>query len=418
MPEAGGPGSPTTLDTPRDGLPAVVQSPDALAAAITALRAGTGPVALDTERASGYRYSQRAYLVQIRREGSGTVLIDPIECPDLFDVQSAIGDVEWVLHAASQDLACLDELGLRPRALFDTEVAGRLLGYERVSLGTMLEMHLGVLLAKEHSAADWSTRPLPESWLRYAALDVELLIELRDIMAALLSQAGKLDWAHQEFDAIRRAPAPPPRTDPWRRVSGLHAVPGARALAEVRSLWEARDRVARTRDIAPGRILNDSAIINAVLKQPQTRGELLALPVYSGPRMKRSIDTWWKAIESARALPESALPPAVPPRGDGPPQGRWNDRDPEAALRLAAARIVLAELAASHSVQVELLLEPALVRRIAWHHPADVEAYAGQAGARPWQMDLAVPALGDAMRNAEAIVEAAKPPPVIDDSVA
>ena len=42
------------------------------------LSRGTGPFAVDAERASGFRYSNRAYLIQIRRAGSGTVLIDPV----------------------------------------------------------------------------------------------------------------------------------------------------------------------------------------------------------------------------------------------------------------------------------------------------------------------------------------------------
>ena len=145
------------------------------------IAAGEGPVAIDAERASGYRYGQRAYLVQVRREGAGTWLIDPVGCPDLTPLDEAIGAAEWILHAATQDLACLAEVGLRPRQLFDTELAARILGLPRVGLAAVVEHYLGLSLAKEHSAVDWSTRPLPEPWLRYAALDVEVLDELRNL---------------------------------------------------------------------------------------------------------------------------------------------------------------------------------------------------------------------------------------------
>ncbi len=183
---------------------------DGLAAVIARLAGGSGPVAMDSERASGFRYGQRAYLVQICREGSGTFLIDPIALPDLSGVAAAIADAEWILHAASQDLPCLAEVGLVPRTLFDTELAGRLLGRDRVGLAALVESELGVTLAKEHSAADWSTRPLPEPWLRYAALDVEYLIELREVLGEALQEAGKGEWARQEFAAIAAAPAPAP----------------------------------------------------------------------------------------------------------------------------------------------------------------------------------------------------------------
>ncbi len=249
------------LTEPRDGVPAPLTRPDELAEAVEVLRRGSGPVAVDAERASGYRYGQRAYLVQIRREDVGTLLIDPRALPDLSTLGTAIADDEWVLHAASQDLPCLRELGMSPGTVFDTELAGRLLGHPKVGLGPIVEEVLGLRLEKGHSAADWSTRPLPEPWLRYAALDVEVLVELRDALAAELDEQGKRDWAAQEFAAVVAAPPPPPRVDPWRRTSGLHRVRKRRQLAVVRSLWERRDEVAQRRDIAPGRVLPDSAIV-------------------------------------------------------------------------------------------------------------------------------------------------------------
>src|SRR5581483_7253018 len=157
----------------RDGLPDVVSTRSALDQAIAALAAGSGPLAVDAERASGYRYSQRAYLIQLRRHGSGNVLIDPLPFGDvpndvLAPITTAIAGEEWILHAASQDLPCLTELGMRPSRLFDTELAGRLLNYPRVGLAVMVEELLGFSMLKEHSAVDWSRRPMPEAWLIYA----------------------------------------------------------------------------------------------------------------------------------------------------------------------------------------------------------------------------------------------------------
>lgn len=389
------------LREPRDGVPPVIDTLAGLDAAAAALGAGTGPVAVDAERASGYRYGQRAYLVQLRREAAGTVLIDPVPFGDLRRVGAAITGAEWVVHAASQDLPSLRELGLEPAELFDTELAARLAGYERVGLATMVELLLGLRLAKEHSAADWSRRPLPEPWLGYAALDVEVLLDLRDALEAELRRQGKLEWAHEEFAAVLRVSPPPPRPDPWRRTSGIHRVRNRRQLAVVRALWEERDRLARDRDSAPGRVLSDASIVAAAQSTPETPEELGRLTGWGGRSTRRLVPEMWPVIVAARALPDSELPRPAPP-GDGPPPAsRWPDRDPVAAARLARARAVMAELTEQHRIPVENLLTPDLLRRLAWSPPgadaASVAAYLKAGGARDWQVMLSAERLATAM---------------------
>jgi ribonuclease D len=390
------------LLAPRDGLPPVIETSTALVGYADALAAGSGPVAVDAERASGYRYGQSAYLVQIRRTGAGTGMIDPVPLPDLSAVQAAIGDVEWVLHAANQDLPCLAEIGLVPAKLFDTELAARLAGLPRVGLGAVVESLLGYSLQKGHSAADWSTRPLPEDWLVYAALDVEVLVDLRDALAAILEEQGKTEWARQEFEAILTAGPPPPKVDPWRKTSGMHGLRNRRQLAMLRELWHARDDLARRRDIAPGRVLPDAAMVSAVQADPKTESALLELPVFRGRANRRLVGTWFGALARGRALPETELPLHSKP-GDGPPPvNRWADREPAAAARLKAARTSLAQLSEQWSVPVENLLSPDLVRRLMWTppQPADAEAVAEAlraGGAREWQVGLTRDLLTDAI---------------------
>lgn len=384
-----------------DGLPAVVASPEALREAIDALAAGTGPVAVDAERASGFKYGQRAYLVQFYRRGGGTWLVDPIAFDDLSPLADALREAPWLLHAASQDLPCMREVGLVPTRIFDTELAARLLGRERVGLGPLVESELGLHLAKGHGAADWSRRPLPDDWLRYAALDVEVLIDLYDVLAADLIASGKADWAEEEFLSVLHQPPAPPRRDPWRRTSGMHRVRGRRALAVVRALWESRDDLAQRMDVSPGRILPDTAIVAAATASPRDRDALAALPEFRKGHASRHLDRWWRAIESARGLPEDALPaPAL--AAEGPPPARvWRDRDPVAADRLARARAALADIAEAHTMPVENLVPPDAVRRWAWEPPEPVDADSvaralSDAGARPWQVRLCAGALADA----------------------
>jgi ribonuclease D len=397
-------GGPVLLREPVEGTPPVVTDRAALLEACARLAAGTGAVAVDTERASGYRYWPKAYLVQLRREGSGTVLIDPTELDDLTPLKNVLNSLEWVLHAASQDLPCLAELDLHPAALFDTELAGRLAGYERVALGTLVELLLGYTLEKGHSAADWSKRPLPVDWLNYAALDVELLIQLREKLEAELGAQGKLEWAQQEFEFVRTAPPPGPRAEPWRRTSGVHKIRNPRGLAAVRELWQARDELARKRDRAPSRILPDSAIINAVTADPKTVEELQALPVFSGRVQRKYTASWLRHLQAARALPASELPSPSQPTDGPPPVNRWADKDPDAAARLSAARTALTAIAEDRRLPVENLLLPDLVRRTCWRPPAEtdeesVAAVLRAGGARPWQIGLTATALSKALQT-------------------
>ncbi|MGW8813498.1 HRDC domain-containing protein [Gordonia terrae] len=402
----------TPLLQPADGVPPVLATAAEFADAAAALAAGSGPIAIDTERASGYRYSQRAYLIQIKRHGSGSFLLDPIGDPDaLAPVIDALRGPEWVLHAADQDLPCLRELGFECVELYDTELAGRLLGLAKVNLAAMVAEFLGLGLLKGHGAADWSRRPLPDEWLNYAALDVEVLVELRDAMDAALAAAGKDGWAREEFAYILSRPPAPPRTDRWRKTSNIHTVKSTRALAAVRELWTAREELAQRRDVAPGRVLPDTAIVNAATVNPESIAELTKLPVFGGPRQRRQAGIWLSALQRAREIPDSKLPSRKTTGPGLPPVSRWDQRNPEAAARLQTVRPALKEIAETHNLPMENLLAPDVVRQLCWDGlpepitAAALDAHLAAAGARVWQRTLCAEPL------TQALLEAARPGP-------
>ncbi|MBW9108590.1 ribonuclease D [Microbacterium ureisolvens] len=361
---------------------------------------GEGPVAVDVERASGFRYSQRAYLVQVYRRGAGVFLFDPPPIGDFRSLEDAIGAEEWVLHAASQDLPSLREIGLEPASIFDTELAARLLGHERVGLGAVVEDTLGITLAKAHSASDWSIRPLPQSWLEYAALDVEHLVDVRDKLVAELAEQGKTEFAAEEFRAVLEREPKPPREEPWRRLSGLHTVRGRKALAVARELWTAREEYAREEDVAPGRLVPDRALVAAVLADPKSKSALAAVKEFTGRASRSQLDRWWAAIEAGRAVTQLPLERAT--GGDTlPPPRAWADRNPEADARLKAARPVVEQRAEELHMPTENLLTPELLRRVAWSPPEPVTAASvGEAlsalGARPWQVAQTSQVIADA----------------------
>lgn len=382
--------------------------------AVAAIAAGNGPLAIDAERASGYRYSQRAYLIQVFRRGAGVFLFDPPAIGSFTELNDAVANDEWVLHAASQDLECLREVGLHPTRIFDTEMGARMAGLPRVGLGTVVESLLGIHLAKEHSAADWSTRPLPASWLVYAALDVELLVDLRDAVSDLLESAGKLEIAGEEFsEVLHRVQRPGSRGEGWRRLSGAHTIRGGRNLAAAKELWEERNRYAQEIDTAPGRLIPDSSLVAAARALPTSKRELTGIKEFTGRASRSELDRWWRAIEVGRAA-ESF--PSLRGNGDSlPPPRTWSDRNPEADARLKAARSAIAELSAELEIPVENLLTPETLRRVAWappepQTPETLGAALRALGARPWQVAATVQIIDQAFVDAgQTIIPSTEP---------
>lgn len=403
------------LTAPYLGIPKLVESPEQFTEMLHQLESGSGPFAVDAERASGYRYSSRAYVIQIKRSGGGLHLIDPIpfglNSSYFAELNQLWQGEEIILHASTQDLPCLRELGLHPSLLFDTELAGRLLGLPRVGLGALVESLLDISLAKEHSAQDWSQRPLPTDWLAYAALDVELLIELRNEIEKLLIEAGKLNWAQEDFASILAAPPSPKRIDPWRRTSGMHKIRKRSQLAVVKSLWSARDLLASQLDISPGRILSDLAISTLALASEssplltQKNLEKALRPIGLRARWLEHSGLWIEAIASALALPESEWPEQRSKGESMPPIKVWRDRFPERYIPLSHARFNMALKAEELELPVENLLTPELLRQICWQLPeaSEVERILGELGARQWQIEIASPILINALNQDEPL---------------
>ena len=403
---------------PAEGTPPVIDTESKFKDALTQLAQGHGSFAVDAERASGFRYSARAYLIQIKRNNGGLHLIDPIPFGpghNVFNELNALLNTdEVILHASTQDLPCLRELGINPIYLFDTELAGRIAGLPRVGLGPLLETLMGVSLAKEHSAADWSARPLPQEWLTYAALDVELLVELRDKMFELLDKSKKLEWALEEFASILKAPPAPPRVDPWRRTSGMHKIKRRDQLAIIKELWIARDRVASEQDIAPGKLLNDGAIVELAIAASVTKKEFekALRPLGLRARWLENLPLWLSSISAAVALPEDQWPAMRTNADTLPPIKLWRDKFPEKYAPLSHARAAIELIAQENEIPVENLVTPEHVRRVCWKPPAGatetlsipaVEQALSQLGARQWQINLVGPALASALLEREPL---------------
>ena len=410
----------TPLIAPRHGVPEVISNESDFEKLIAQLLNGNGPLAIDAERASGYRYSQRAYLIQIYRENGGLHLIDPIPLKNSklwqkFNDQ--FSSYEWVIHASTQDLPCLIDVGLKPELLFDTELGARIAGCDRVGLGPLAESLLELQLAKEHSAVDWSTRPLRPEWITYAALDVDILLDIRNAVEQLLTEQNKLKWAKQDFASILKGYqnyvfTDAAKPDRWRRTSGMHKVRDRLTMAIVRDLWLSRDELAREIDLAPGRVLGDDAIIELATKRPDNL-EAVAKLIGRRTRLEAPpFNRWLSVLTLALKTPLESQPELRVASQSLPPIKIWKDRNPLGYARLTHSRAALIELSTQIQIPTENLVTPELVRKICWQQPpASSSEYENfvieqltSMGARPWQIELVTPAISASLPQTEPLI--------------
>lgn len=365
-------------------LPDVVDSPAALHIAVEQLANATGPIAVDAERAGSYRYSQRAYLIQVYRRGAPVVLLDPVGITDFSAFAHVLRQGEWVMQAAHNDLDCLAEIGLHPVELFDTEVAAQLLGLEKVGLASLVESQLGYAMRKTHGQADWSQRPLRRSWLEYAALDVCALPDLQDALVEHLADAQKTEWARQEFaHQMRVRPAADPEQR-WRRTNSAGRLRTNAQRGALRELWLHRDVQALQRDVAWHRIVRDQVMVDMAKALPTSVEDLAKVPKIPKSVLRQGAQ-WLAVIERGTAHPIAQLE-----RLDGPPARTvraWEQRDPQAAARWVAVRAQLSERAEDLQVWLQTLLAPDIVASMAWEQPADPASRLAELGARPWQVE-------------------------------
>jgi ribonuclease D len=415
------------LTAPEGGTPKVIENETEFSRALQELAGGTGPIAIDAERASGFKYSSRAYLIQLNRRNGGLHLLDPIplqNSPLIAKLSDLISQNESIIHASSQDLPCLREFGIHPRKLFDTELGARIAGFPKVGLAPLCENLLGISLAKEHSAVDWSIRPLRNEWLDYAALDVAVLIDLRDKVEAALRDSNKLAWAEEEFAASLKAELLKPRPEPWRRTSGMHQIRSRFELAIIRSLWQARDEIAKDIDLAPGRLLNDAVIIELARNKPKKREEFLDLPIVK-MRIRNEIqisyiDRWLSVLNEAYDISEENWP-EMRARGDSLPAPRiWREKFPIANAQLQHVRRNLTEISEKYSIPQENLLSPEILKRVIFNsgkeevmsysesQVSEIRSKLRELGARNWQVDI----VADAIARAKS--ESLPPPVAVD----
>ncbi|WP_422119207.1 HRDC domain-containing protein [Gardnerella sp. DNF00354] len=437
---------PKLLKEPREGVPEVIDTLESYKEYCSLLAAGSGPLAADAERASGFRYGHEDWLIQFKRKGAGIGLLDPIELTklgaDWNEFNKAVGDAPWIIHDSMQDLPGFFDIGLRPLALFDTEIAAKLLGRKRFGLSSVTEYYLGLTLAKEHSAADWSYRPLPRDWRNYAALDVELLIELEEVMRAELKKQGKLLWANQEFAHLlsKGAQKKAPHPNPWLRISHINVLMHDKiGLMIAKELWQKRDELARQYDIAPTLLLSDAAIIEAGKRKPSNSREFRSIRIlnervrihtgseqdkmferYAPIQRKIKPNVWKVVIEDAISRAKSGEVAIIDYTQSSNDEGDcdcpnessliaknaqdvqesqaaprsmkyWREHHPKRYERLQNVKQSLIKIAEDTHTPTEIIIKPQIIRNLCWQDDVEhinVKEFLDEQGARMWQSDL------------------------------
>lgn len=340
---------------------------------------------IDAERASGFRYGSSAYLVQFSTTDR-IFLVDPTLVRQFLPrLSNLVNNKRWILHSATQDLPCLSEIGMRPKEIFDTELAARLCGMERFGLSSIVEELLALEMEKEHSAADWSIRPIPQSMLVYAALDVDVLHELESALSTKLKELNRTVWAEQEFERLLTFQPKPQRIQPWRSLPGITKIKDEAKLKVAASMYSTREEIARSEDIAPGRLIPDRSIMAVVDQMPKTKKELASNKLFQGRASRSKLDSWWRAIELSTEYEISEL---EADEDHIPNHRNWERRFPEAHNRLQNLRPLVAGRAEELGIATEILLTPEYLRRVAFAPEDSIEQQLLTLGARAWQVEI------------------------------
>lgn len=330
-------------------------------------------VGIDVERADSDRYFRRAALVQVG-DADLCVLLDPLAIPEPQPLAELCAERMVVLHAIENDLEPMDRLGVPMPNVADSAIAAAFLSLP-IGLGDLLEAVLGVELDTDKSKyqrADWARRPLSQGMKEYAAGDVLHLPELWEELAGRLEAAGRFAWYEQELAAtIEQARSD---TRHWERTKGAGRLdPDERSA--LHTLWDAREDLCRTHDIAPNRLVHDKTLVSLVQDPPASPQEL----VQRDPRRRSGPVT-----EHAGALFEALQEGLEAPPEPRPQSRRWSDEQRNAYDALRHARTQRA-----HALDLDpgFCCPSRQLRAAVTAEPQDPDAFAGAAGLRPWQRE-------------------------------
>jgi len=273
-------------------------------------------IAVDTEADSMHHYPEKVCLVQIATEEQA-YLVDPLAIHDLSPLAPVLANpnIQKLLHGSDYDVRGMNrDYGMVFKNLFDTHLAARVLGLERLGLAGLLEDVLEIEIPKDKriQRADWSKRPLDEDALSYAVGDVVHLFALQDALEEKLKELGRTDWSAEECE--RQAEVRYTPTDPVAAVFAMKESKGMNgtALSVFSALYDFRDLQARRLDRPPAYILSAAAMAAIAVTPGASLKKMPGLSVGTARRFGRDIQL---AIRKGIDAPPLQRPaPQFPPR--------------------------------------------------------------------------------------------------------
>ena len=340
-------------------------------------------VAVDTESDSLFSYFEKVCLLQISTRATDYV-VDPLALsqPDGIVTLApffADAQIEKVFHAAEYDILCLKrDYRFEFKNIFDTMIAARILGWQSVGLGNILQERFGVALNKKMQRADWGRRPLTAEQIAYAREDTHYLLALRDLQIGELERLARLEEAREEFERMTRVQAAARRFDP----DAYWNIPGARDLDRIglgvlRELFRFRDAQARKEDRPVFKVLSDTALLHLAAAHPRTPRDLARIPGVSEYVVQRYGHALLDTIARGRAAPQTSAPH---PHSRGQPP-----LDNGARTRLGYLKEWRKRRAAARGVEPDVIVSNDVLFAAARKSPRTLEALVAVSGLGPWK---------------------------------
>ena len=330
---------------------------------------------VDTESNGLHAYREQVCLIQISTEDDD-YLIDPLALNDLSPLGGLFADprIEKVFHAAEYDLICLKrDFGFLFVNLFDTMLAGRILGRSATGLGAMLEWEFGITVDKHCQRADWRQRPLPHQLITYAQMDTRYLIPLRHRLREELLQCGRFPLAEEDFRrmCLTQVPKGSNNENGFWRVAGGHTISPTQASV-LQQLYDYRERVAKMQDRPVFKVLSNQTLLQIAKICPQKTIDLAQI-CHLTPRQ---ISMYGQQLLDAVSRGLSSKPP------QRPVAPRQND---DFLHRMDVLRSWRKTVAKQMGVESDVILPREILERIARHFPRNAQELEALMEHTPWR---------------------------------
>jgi ribonuclease D len=341
----------------------------------------TSRLAIDIEADSLYHYFEKVCLIQISTNRS-TYILDPLVNIAIQELAPLMSNpsMEKVFHASGYDVFCLRrDYGFTFANIFDTHVAAQLLGYEFLGLSALMEKLLGIYHSKRRQRDDWSRRPLASEQLEYAAMDTHYLLSLRDALETELREKGRLSWAMEEFEAAAAMERPEKEfdTEGFRRIKGNREL-SLRDQTILRALYLLRDRIARSLDVPPFKVINNTVLLDLVQKPPKSARDMFSRPGISYRVARKFAEDILNTMAEAQKQDLSIL--ETPVRNAFKPPNR------AARLRLEILKHWRTEKSKELNLPVGVAFPANLLEHLAMAPPVDTEGLSSLPGMRQWRI--------------------------------